>query len=243
MRFKFNFIWISQKGRDFRLMSLSFPVLLSLWMHIGRKSRTLWFCQFSHKTETIPDPENKTLQENQEEVAVPKHMIEHNCSSHAHLEAHSLREADWRPGRRNWLKIGRGQPQQLKHLNSNITCRLKVTHKGKNDTLWKTHQANLRWYFTSKNINWQLLTITWLCQYQASFFWLFSTHLNANYLTLSWALHKDLAVKMSNPAQQLAGKQLSKAPSDTFSAIFDHCWRPHLKKETLQGRFPYGWVE
>lgn len=33
--FKFKLILISQKGRDFRLISASFTVLLSLWMHFG----------------------------------------------------------------------------------------------------------------------------------------------------------------------------------------------------------------
>jgi len=55
--------------------------------------------------------------------------------------------------------------------------------------------------------NWQPLTITWICQYQAYFFFLllFYTHLNAN---VCQSLFRDLAVKISNPAQDLAGEQL-----------------------------------
>lgn len=170
-------------------------------------------------------------------------MIEHNCSSHAHLEAHSLQGSWLQTREKELVEDRKGTATAAEAFKLKHHLQAEGHTQGEEVTLWKTHQANLHWYFTSKNTNWQLLTITWLCQYQASFFSLFSTHLNANYLTLNWALHKDLAVKMSNPAQQLAGKQLSKAPSDTFSAIFDHCWRPHLKKETLQGRFPYGWVE
>lgn len=67
--FKLNFILVSQKGMNFRLMCGSFTVLLSLW----RKQNLLMFFQGSSKLVAICDGKNQTLQENQEEVAVSKH--------------------------------------------------------------------------------------------------------------------------------------------------------------------------
>lgn len=72
----FNFILISQKGRNFSLMSASFTVLLSLWMHFGEgKAEPPDFFSSHAKQQQLLIQRVKTFQENQEKVAVSKHMI------------------------------------------------------------------------------------------------------------------------------------------------------------------------
>lgn len=101
MHFKFHFILISQKGQNFRLLSGSFTVPLSVWKHFGgEKAEPPEFFQFSCRTVATHDPKNQMRQENQEEVVVSKHsqhdlmqlLISRSIRKHA-----AYWKVDWKP--------------------------------------------------------------------------------------------------------------------------------------------------
>lgn len=172
MHFKFNFILNSQKGRDFRLMSASSTALLSLRMQVGEGKAEPCYFVSSH------------TEQRQFLIQRVKHCRKikrrwflntwfSTTSSHAHLgntggklPGNQLEVVGWR--------LGRGETQKLRHFQLKASPAGQGLHKrGRSDRL-----KNLPSQFSSfhigtslpKNINWQLLTITWICQYQASFF-------------------------------------------------------------------------